>query len=127
MHSLLNEVCPKTIRWQQDGFTLTMKRLPHNGERFLYHYELRDGDAVIFSGDQFGAPAACVAESNDTRATMRRRLIIDLLGFLALGDGDTDDEHFADYTPEQRAWRDSTRRAVLDLIRSDLEEQWGRR
>lgn len=47
---------------------------------------------------------------------------VDLLSFLSLQEGDTDDEFFERYTTDQLAWRDSGRAEELSLVVSDLEE-----
>ncbi len=46
----------------------------------------------------------------------------ELLGFLCLKQGDTDDEHFADYTTTQIEWRDS-QAEELSFYQMTLEEQ----
>jgi hypothetical protein len=64
--------------------------------RVSWHYVLERNDVVIFEASDFGTP------SDTTYGDAAR----DLVGFLTLQEGDTDDEYFAGYTPEQIAWRD---------------------
>jgi hypothetical protein len=60
-------------------------------------YRLTGPDGmVIFEGEDFGCPGSM---SIDSDATLRN-----LLGFLTLRPGDTDEEYFANYTPAQLAW-----------------------
>lgn len=49
-----------------------------------------------------------------------------LLRFLTLKEGDTDDEYFEKYTPQQLDWRDS-RAEEASLLASDFEESLQRK
>src|SRR3990170_128347 len=61
-------------------------------------------------GDLEGDPKKPVFQGTDltlgTRMTFDRA-VVELLGFLSLDEGDTDDEFFDSYTPRQIAWRDA--------------------
>ena len=64
-------------------------------------YELRDpAGQVLFRGADFG-PSPMYADDAD--ATLRA-----LCGFLLLRPGDTDRDYFAEYTPEQLAFAESS-------------------
>lgn len=74
-------------------------RLDSRGCSYL-GYTLRTGfgdtSTVLFAGEDFaGSPM----HADDSDAT-----VADLLGFLTLKPGDTDQEYFASYTPDQLAW-----------------------
>ncbi|KOX23828.1 hypothetical protein [Nocardiopsis sp. NRRL B-16309] len=85
-----------------EGFTPTPHTLtvepagyfPWSGER--WYYELRCAERLIFAGDDIGGPTGA-SEDEMARA---------VTGFLSLRPGDTDDEYFSDYTPEQLEWCD---------------------
>lgn len=51
---------------------------------------------VIFSGNDLGCSPMHAPESRENA--------IALLGFLTVKPGDTDEDYFKDYTPEQLAW-----------------------
>lgn len=55
---------------------------------------------ALFSGDDFSAPAGKVIDSLE--------VALSLLTFCCLRPGDTDAEYFDSYTPEQRAWSESS-------------------
>lgn len=75
-------------------------------------YELRDpSGAVLFAGDDF-RPSPMHADDSD--ATLRG-----LLGFLFLRPGDTDAEYFAEYSPAQLAFANSSTCELLAFIYSD--------
>ena len=68
----------------------------------MWHYTLKRGDTVIFDGKDFTS-----YRSTDELTTAEMRDVgQSILGFLTLRPGDTDDEYFDDYTPEQIEWRD---------------------
>ncbi len=62
-----------------------------------YAYWHGTDEVPMFMGDDFSVPQM---RKNDISAVQ------DLLGFLSLRKGDTDDEYFEKYTPRQLAWRD---------------------
>lgn len=68
----------------------------------------------LFKGGDF-RPAPSLAIDSD-------EAIGALLGFLSLGEGDTDSEYFDNYTDRQIAWRDSERREALAIEAMHLEE-----
>jgi len=59
---------------------------------------LKGENRVIFKGEDY-RPGACTAIDS-------LKSVYGLLSFLAVGRGDTDEDFFKDYTPEQIAWRD---------------------
>ena len=72
---------------------------------------------TMFSGDQYSTPYNW---SN-------RKIALDLLSWLTLKPGDTDSEHFDDYTPEQLEWVNSFDNEVVSCIASEAEERMNRR
>ncbi len=103
-------------RWRSNGFTLflwdTGKR-DWRGQTNLA-YRLWDKGRIIFEGEDFSGSPLHADDSNATIAS--------LLSFLSLNVGDTDREYFANYTPAQIEWRDSSRRDELAMIQIELEE-----
>lgn len=103
--------------WRKCGFTL---RLWDTGARdwrgqSKLAYELKDGRAVVFAGDDFaGSPM----HADDSPAT-----VAGLLTFLTLKPGDTDREYFANYTPEQMDWCTGSRCETLGMIAYLMEEK----
>ena len=80
--------------------------------RTCIRYELRDpAGAVLFAGDDF-RPSPMHADDADE--TLRG-----LLGFLTLRPGDTDREYFADYSPAQLAFAESSECELLAFAYSD--------
>lgn len=61
-------------------------------------YRFYTGDTMIFEGVDFFVPLGM--------SRNMPRVALELLCFLTLREGDTDDEYFDDYTPEQLVWRD---------------------
>lgn len=51
---------------------------------------------VLFDAADYNGPPCCACDSNENAAG--------LMGFLTLRPGDTDDEYFAEYTPDQLAY-----------------------
>lgn len=84
-----------------DGFELVThatRRCDWRGQTYISYQLLSPEGVVIFEGSDFaGSPL----HSDNDDQTLRA-----LLGFLTLRLGDTDREYFADYTPEQIAFRD---------------------
>lgn len=106
--------------WRNNGFTLrlwnTYTRV--DGKQQLA-YELKDGRKVIFEGNDFYAPGDWAWDL--------KTCVYSLLVFLSLQEGDTDSEYFDNYTPEQIAWRDSSRGEELQMIVFDCEERQERK
>jgi len=67
--------------------------------------------SVLFRGDDFG-PGAATADDSDEALRA-------LLGFLTLRPGDTDREYFDAYSPEQRAFAESSDCELLALLYSE--------
>jgi len=99
------------VKWHADGFELfSFHTHQRQDGKWRLAYILLDGGKVIFKGDHFFSP-----DDLDERWNVAQ-----LLGFLSLGDGDTDPEYFEKYTPRQIAWRDE-RGGELSLWLSDME------
>ncbi|MBB6174953.1 hypothetical protein HNR23_005013 [Nocardiopsis mwathae] len=82
-----------------DGFTpkshtLIIEPAGAYPQRENWSYELFSGDQLIFSGTDVGSPIG--AREDEVAAAT--------LGFLTVRPGDTDDEYFSAYTPEQIEW-----------------------
>lgn len=111
--------------WRKDGFTLRLydTNVPVGGSgrigQTYLAYELFDGAKRIFTGDRY---RVAPAHADDSMAS-----VYGLLGFLSLKHGDTDDEYFKDYTPDQLAWTESGRAEDLGLIVALNEEHASRR
>jgi hypothetical protein len=67
----------------------------------------------IFSGDDFDPGPLRISPA---------QLVADLLGFLTLRPGDTDEEYFEKYTAEQLAWCQSAEAEELKLFAEEPEE-----
>jgi len=120
--AILRRICPRRFTWRRSGFRLEAIRTRWTDDhRWAYAYRLFDGETLLFAGDQFCTPGL-VGQSTGTTARMREFLITQLLGFLSLQPGDTDDEYFADYTPAQLAWVTGIRGQELAVLVSDREE-----
>lgn len=91
-------------------------RQPDGMRRARYAYRMWDlewdNEEPMFEGKGFMPGAG--------RDTLEWKLL-DLLSFLTLAEGDTDDEYFADYTPRQLAWRDA-RAEDLQLMVQQKED-----
>lgn len=101
--------------WSKDGFTLTLEwQNKFRDGRQWASYELKDGDTVLFSGNDL-APAPGFELSH-------RVVVSDVIGFLTLKKGDTDPEFFDNYTPDQMEWTRSDRCEELQMLGLDIEE-----
>lgn len=137
---MAQELCPRTIHWEQDGFRLILTRLPDDeaqDDRAWYRLQLYDFDYTRSDGEPstqpmfvwdrangrvMGSPFMIVSGVNDTPHRMRKWLIINAIGFLSLQRGDTDHDYFDEYTPEQLAWTKSGRAEYLASLGYSLEE-----
>ena len=104
--------------WTRDSFRLELfdtGRTDHLGKsRLAYRFfDSRMGARPIFQGADFCASPLHAIDSDAT--------VAGLLSFLSLEAGDTDAEHFADYTPRQLDWRD-TYAEELGFLRFEIEE-----
>jgi len=83
-------------------FNLGVNAAPSGGsgwnakERFGYRLFL--GDVLVFEGTDFFTPLGM--------GTDMQRVVLELMSFLTLRPGDTDDDYFANYTDAQIDWRD---------------------
>lgn len=90
--------------------TVHVSRESSVGPFVLWHYVLERNDDVIFEGTELRTTAGA------TYGEAAR----DLMGFLTQQEHDVDDEYFADYTPEQLAWRDE---CAEDLVMFGMEPE----
>lgn len=100
-----------TSTFHLESFTLrlhSIKKEEYGQWRIGYKFE--DNGQVIFEGDDLE-----VAHHEPVGLST----VEDALSFFSLEQGDTDDDYFDSYTPEQLAWRD-TRAAELSIIVNDL-------
>lgn len=79
-----------------NGHVIHVSRVGQNDHRIVWSYVLERDGVTIFEGSDFSAGTEL------TYGEAAR----DVLFFLTLQDGDTDEEYFEGYTPEQAAWRD---------------------
>jgi hypothetical protein len=71
----------------------------HEGNHSYVGYRFMAGNKILFQGEDLGIPGHEAIDSDDT--------IRDLIGWLTLKPGDTDEEYFEKYTPEQLAFAES--------------------
>lgn len=102
------------------GYTLEVwdaqTTAPHGQSQLRYEFRSPAG-IILFEGDDYG-----VAPSN---AIDSDAALLGLLSYLTLRDGDTDSEYFERYTPEQRAWSDSSKCEYLQCDVTIAEEAGG--
>lgn len=111
----------KNISWESMGFKIEMKETDHRDNRGLnfYSYSFWDNDfdemkEPIFEGEDY-SPAPSIRDNEN-------RIISDLIGFLSLSLGDTDFDHFNNYTNRQMRWCTSQRIDDLQIEGIELEE-----
>jgi len=99
-------------------------REPDGFHRAVFTYRMWDLEwdpkSHIFQGDGF-MPAAG-HEDGEVK-------ILDLLSFLTLSEGDTDDAYFDDYTKRQLKWRDERAEELNNIVtlkEEELEEEFTR-
>ena len=105
-----------TVYAAPNGYTVGLDFTGHivDGKcQMDYYLADRDGNR-IFEGRDF-YPAPSISCDSSEAATH-------LLAFLTLKPGDTDDEYFEDYTPEQLAWVESADCEELAYFQMDEEE-----
>ena len=107
--------------WRKDGFTLRRYDTHETDSlgKCRLAYQFKDGRKTIFAGNDFHCSPLHAIDSLAT--------VYSLLGFLSVGEHDTDAEYFNNYTLEQIAWRDSVRRDYLSLLVCDAEERLSKR
>ena len=95
---------------------------PHNRRndggaftRLDYDYELYADGKLICKGDDFSPPGFRDVEYYVS--------VSDLLGFLTLRPGDTDDEFFARHSPEHLEWLDTIQADDVRIWIYDIENQ----
>lgn len=86
---------------------------PQSEGRKRWLYTMLVNDTTVFSGHNFSTPNFWDSE----------QAIYNLLGFLTLKLGDTDDDYFANYTSEQLAWSQSSACEELSIIVDDYENK----
>jgi len=80
---------------------------------YRLRYQLEHQGKVIFEGDDYGCPRSIAVDSAESFAS--------ILSFLSCRPGDTDNEYFASYTPEQLEWANQYGEQ-LSLFVHELEE-----
>lgn len=103
-------------RWRHGKTSLVLwdtHRTRQTGGGSVLGYELKSGGKTIFTGEDFGSSPLHAIDSLDT--------VYSLLGFLTLQPGDTDDDHFEKYTPEQIAWAGSNDAEEIRMLANDRE------
>ena len=99
-------------------YLMALHYYENKGDRRKVGYTFgRENAPAIFSGLQYSPSPLYSPEGYDSA--------IGLLGFLTLKKGDTDEDYFDDYTPEQLAFSQSMDCEELAVLVSDHEE--GRR
>lgn len=78
-------------------------------------YELRTGDEVLFTGEDFLCSPLHAIDSDKSMAC--------LMGFLTLRPGDTDEEYFKDYTQAQLDYCQEYAEALSCEVMSTLGEE----
>jgi len=91
-HVTLGDTEYRLLTWD------TGKRCTTGQHQIGYAFWHPDG-RLLFSGDECGvAPSHCIDSDDALRG---------LLGFLTIQPGDTDDDYFESYTPEQLTWAET--------------------
>lgn len=80
----------------------------------LHYFLFGPDNNIIFSGSDY-SPSPLYPSIDSVES------VVGCLSFLTLQDGATDKEYFADYTPEQIAFRDSSVAEEINLLISDFE------
>jgi len=99
--------------WNFDNVTVEMEYSHKSHGRDRLAYRLLDEDKVIFEGDEFSPSPSFAWDSDDA--------VYALLDFLTLQPGDTDDEFFEEYTPEQLEWAAGESAEELRMRMYDFE------
>lgn len=103
--------------WQHYNFTISLRNPIYISEgRYTLSYTLHEDSTLVFSDKDFSPPPMCGHDYFSLHSVMC------LLGFLTLKPGDTDDEYFEKYTPEQLAWTKSIQCEDLSMLQYDYEE-----
>lgn len=80
-------------------------------------YQLKQGGKLLFSGEDFGpAPMHCIDSDHAVEA---------LMSFLTLRPGDTDEDYFKNYTPEQLAFCDEHAEALSACVQDWFDRRNG--
>ncbi len=95
-------------------FLYDTHQMKANKSRLAYElYDETFGDCPVFRGEDFGCSPLHAIDSDQAVAA--------LLSFLSLKPGDTDQEYFDDYSPQQVEWAESYGE-LLGLLATQLEE-----
>lgn len=92
-------------------------RYDERTHRWYLGYELLHGGKPIFDGEDFSPSPMHEVDSDEA--------VAHLLSFLSLQPGDTDDEYFENYIPEQLEWA-KAHGEELSWIAMEMEEELGR-
>lgn len=101
--------------WEDAGFKLVMwgtDRTDSRGQTVIAYEFFHDGK-LVFQGEDFCGSPMHADDADETVAA--------LLSFLALRPGDTDEEYFEKYTPEQMEFAE-THGEYLGILAMELEE-----
>lgn len=96
------------------GLDFTGKIDHRSGHAQVSYYLARPDGSRVFEGKGFGTPSHMCADGPEAATS--------LLSFLTLQPGDTDEEYFDKYTPEQLDWAGSDEAEDLRSFALDLEE-----
>lgn len=106
--------------WQEDDYKLIMgfhHSDPNTGRNYYWYrfYDYTVQTNLLFRGSDF-SPSPLFERKDYER--MKR----DLLGFISLQPGDTDEEYFDRYNPKQLAWARSDRAENLSIYTEEDDE-----
>ncbi len=97
------------LTWEREGFRLAAWYDGYDSfwrDKVRLAYRFWDHGELIFEDNDIGTPLA----SDDPKN------IAAILGFLSLRPGDTDSEHFKDYTDAQRAWMEMRAEDLAGIV-----------
>lgn len=101
--------------WENSDFRLEIGDVfKVRGDREYHEYRLYHKGELLFEGTEY-SPSPMIGADSDAA-------VADLLGFLSLSEGDTEDEYFAEYTEDQLAFARSAACEELSLLALELEE-----
>jgi hypothetical protein len=101
--------------WEADGYRLELfdTYQTRHGKSILA-YRFHDEGRLFFEGSDYGCSPMHSIDGDES--------VAGLLCFLSLRPGDTDDEWFEGYTPEQMGFAQSSRAEWLSILAHEMEE-----
>lgn len=99
--------------WKHGNVKVHLNLYTYRLGRNYLQYQLIDNGEIIFMGDDFSSSPLDEVESEES--------VMALLGFLTCQLGDTDDDYFKDYTPQQLDWIESQECEDLKMVVYDFE------